>query len=285
MCTRCCIHPHNSEVQLDREPQGENAVLYSFTGMRTFKGWKSEGGEIDNDLTNDNGNIVKTKDMNFDPTGGNNYRADIDYCLDFRTNSPCSQCGEKQVNAKWPGVRMLPDNENPGWFYFDLPALANPNATLIMFADTHDSGTGGNISNEKRYPPHMEPGVPLYDYEDKDGWFLYDYKIGAQNEFVDDKPEIEVTTYRINILQNSYQRIHVWIVDGATITNWDDASTGVIQTDEKGRYFQFSIKGSPLSGAIRYKYIDSGNSYDGEINVNNWQPATGKTYDYEYTIN
>ena len=181
---------------------------------------------------------------------------------------------------------MLPDNENPGWFYFDLPALANPNATLIMFADTHDSNTGGDISNEKRYPPHMEPGVPLYDYEDKDGWFLYDYKIGAQNEFVDDKPEIEVTTYRINIPQNSYQRIHVWIVGGANITDWNDASTGVIQTDEKGRYFQFSIKGSPLSGAIRYKYIGSGNKeYDGEISVNDWKQVTGETYGYEYTIN
>ena len=187
-------------------------------------------------------------------------------------------------NFKWPGVAMKEDAENPGWFYFDLPALAEPDKTLIMFAEGHDGPSGANVA-QYRYPAHMVPGVPLYDYADKDGWFLYDYTKGDQNEFVDDKPEIEVTTYRINILQNSYQRIHVWIVDGATITNWDDASTGVIQTDEKGRYFQFSIKGSPLSGAIRYKYIDSGKEYDGQIDANNWKQVTGETYDYEYTIN
>lgn len=287
---------------------GENALQYSFTGKRTFLGWQGEGGTIETPKTYYyNGNehywdgdyYFSLKYLQFNGNGAQSaYNWDIDYVAkEFRNE--CSYCnweepkGHNSVdmdnpspgyNYKWPGVAMKEDPENPGWFYFDLPALAKPGKALIMFADGHD-GPKGTVEEckPKRYPAHMVPGVPLYDYADKDGWFLYDYQKGDDNGFVDDKPEI--ATYRINILQYSGQRIHVWIVNGATITNWNDASTGVIQTDEKGRYFQFSIKGSPLSGAIRYKYIDSGNSYDGEINVNDWKQVTGETYGYEYTIN
>lgn len=264
--------------------EGEHALQYSFTGKRTFKGWTEQGGRISwsNQQKEDKGNYWLV-DYGWDPirTELYVYYDNIDYSPDFRTD-----CCASNVNPKWPGVKMKKDTENPGWFYFDLPALAEPDKTLIMFAEGHNGPSGTNVA-QYRYPAHMVPGVPLYDYADKDGWFLYDYKKGDQNEFVDDKPNIsDLPTYRINIPQNNYyKRIHVWIVNGATITNWDDASTGVIQTDEEGRYFQFSIKGSPLSGAIRYKYIDSGNAHDGEINANNWQPVTGKTYDYEYTIN
>lgn len=294
---------------------GENALQYSFTGKRTFLGWQGEGGTIETPKTYYyNGNehywdgdyYFSLKYLQFDNWNNGNgarsaYNWDIDYVAkEFRNE--CSECnmsapkGHNNVdtenpsdgyNYKWPGVAMKKDPENPDWFYFDLPALAKPGKALIMFADGHD-GPKGTVEEckPKRYPAHMVPGVPLYDYADKDGWFLYDYRKGDDNGFVDDKPEIEVATYRINIPQNSYERIHVWIVGGANITDWNDTSTGVIQTDEKkDRYFQFSIKGSPLSGAIRYKYIDSGNSYDGEINVNDWKQVTGETYGYEYTIN
>lgn len=262
---------------------GEHALQYSFTGKRTFKGWTEQGGTAvswEAQDKDDKGNYWLL-DNGWDPIYTYVYDDNIDYSPDFRTD-----CCASDVNPKWPGVKMKEDTENPGWFYFDLPALAEPDKTLIMFAEGHDGPSGANVA-QYRYPAHMVPGVPLYDYADKDGWFLYYYTKGDQNEFVDDKPNIsDLPTYRINIPQNNYQRIHVWIVNGANITDWNDASTGVIQTDEKGRYFQFSIKGSPLSGAIRYKYFDSGNKeYDGEINVNDWKQVTGETYGYEYTIN
>ena len=286
---------YNEEKKVKEQ---ENALRYGFTGGVTFKGWSTQGGTEqwpNTTLTKDgdrwlanNAGAGTWNPLNTDKDAyqlGSVYRYDIDYCPSFRIDC-CStfDATNSKHNIKWPGVKMKADPDNQGWFYFDLPALAEPGKTLIMFADGHEGPKDNNP--QFRYPAHLVPGVPLYDYADKDGWFLYDYQKGDDNGFVDDKPEIEVTTYRINIPQNSYQRIHVWIVGGANITDWNDASTGVIQTDEKGRYFQFSIKGSPLSGAIRYKYIDSGNKeYDGEISVNNWQPATGKTYDYEYTIN
>jgi len=132
----------------------------------------------------------------------------------------------------------------------------------------------------------MVPGVPLYDFADKDGWFLYDPDKGDENEFVDDKPEIVTTTYRINITgHNSFSRIHVWIENRTDIiiTSWDDNSTGVIQTDEKGqRYFQFTLRGNLVTERFGYKFV---NSSDSDKFISNWQPVTGKDYDYEYTIN
>ena len=182
---------------------------------------------------------------------------------------------------------MKADTENPGWFYFDLPALADPGTTLIMFANTHS----GDIDNKNRYPARYVPGVPLYDYADKDGWFLYDYTKGNDNGFVDDKPDIPAPTiYRININGNTqYNRIHVWINGGADITNWDLAYTGVIQSENGQRYFEFSRRPDDIvsgSKEIRYKFVrQSGNEYDGSIGSSSWSTATGKYYDYEYTIN
>lgn len=274
--------PNGSEVMLT-EPSDENAVLYGFTGKRTFIGWDTQGGSIDWSSWTNNTATDQVNGSNdiFNPNGGSGYSTDIDYCKDFRTD-----CCANSVNPKWPGVKMKEDTENPGWYYFELPALASPGTTLIMFADTHNASDGSTMSDEKRYPAHMVPGIPLYDYVDKDGWFLYDPDKGDQNEFVDDKPEIVETTYRINITgHESYTRIHVWIENRTDIiiTNWNDNSTGVIQTNENGqRYFQFTLRGNLVTERIGYKFV---NSSDKDQFISNWQSVTGKDYDYEYTIN
>lgn len=184
--------PNGTEV---RFPVGnnsyfENALLYSFTGMRTFKGWNTQGGEVANPVPSgyDNGGTYNWLGDPFKPENGGNYYNYIDYCPDFRQGSECSSC-QTSVNVKWPGVRMKNAEAvgHTGWFYFDLPLLAQPGKALIMFANGH----GGPSDNSKyyRYPAHMVPGVPLYNFADKEGWFLYDVDKGDANEFVDDKPE------------------------------------------------------------------------------------------------
>ena len=281
--------PDGKEVLLaDNGEDRENAVLYSFTGMRTFKGWQAEGGDqVNGNWKGTGSGVVYGDKAIYLPDSGSGYHTNIDYCPEFHgANSPCIQC-QSSTNARWPGVRMKADTENPGWFYFDLPALADPGTTLIMFANTHS----GDIDNKNRYPARYVPGVPLYDYADKDGWFLYDYTKGNDNGFVDDKPDIPAPTiYRININGNTqYNRIHVWINGGADITNWDLAYTGVIQSENGQRYFEFSRRPDDIvsgSKEIRYKFVrQSGNEYDGSIGSSSWSTATGKYYDYEYTIN
>lgn len=183
--------PNGTEVRFPVGDYFENALLYSFTGMRTFKGWNTQGGEVANPVPSgsDNGGTYNGLGDSFKPENGGNYYNHIDYCPDFREGSECSSC-QTSVNVKWPGVRMKNADAvgHFGWFYFDLPLLAQPGKALIMFADGH-SGPSDNNSKYYRYPAHMVPGVPLYNFADKEGWFLYDVDKGDANEFVDDKPE------------------------------------------------------------------------------------------------
>ena len=141
--------PGGAEVQIPSEPAGENAILYGFTGYVTFKGWEDEGGAIDNYWPNATEGSIVTATSGFDPStdidGDPNssteeYYWSIDYCPDFHTG-----CCASAVNRKWPGVKMKVDEENPGWYYFDLPLLAEPGKALIMFAEGHD----GPASSDK----------------------------------------------------------------------------------------------------------------------------------------
>ena len=298
---------------------GENALQYSFTGKRTFLGWQGEGGTIETPKTYYyNGNehywdgdyYFSLKYLQFDNWNNGNgarsaYNWDIDYVAkEFRNE--CSECnmsapkGHNNVdtenpsdgyNYKWPGVAMKEDPENPGWFYFDLPALAKPGKALIMFADGHD-GPKGTVEEckPKRYPAHMVPGVPLYDYADKDGWFLYDYQKGDDNGFVDDKPEIadkDMVIYRIYVNNSSAKGLHVWIENGNAdipLTDYNTAAGGNLGTDSQGRkYIELYAIGETQSRQLGYIVFYDNGSNSGDQYTNNWTSVTGNTY--EITIN
>lgn len=285
--------PGGAEVQIPSEPAGENAILYGFTGYVTFKGWEDEGGAIDNYWPNATEGSIVTATSGFDPStdidGDPNssteeYYWSIDYCPDFHTG-----CCASAVNRKWPGVKMKVDEENPGWYYFDLPLLAEPGKALIMFAEGHDGPASSDKSGYYRYPAHMVPGVPLYNFADKDGWFLYDYTEGDKNEFVDDKPNIMDKTdylpdgtYRIWCKTN-YTRIHIWIPNGATYTGWDSGLGELTDAGNGYKYFDLKVSSSwKPSGTINY-ILHTGSNQTGNLTITaaQWQSVTGKDYDYE----
>lgn len=263
---------------------GENPVLYSFTGMVTFKGWTSQGGNVGTPTTlNDRGEYqVDRSGWNPENPLPNIYDGTIDYCPDFREDC----CPGKTINRKWPGVKMKEDPENPGWYYFDLPLLAEPGTALIMFADGHESD---DKDVQHRYPAHMVPGIPLYNFADKDGWFLYDYTQGDKNEFVDDKPNIlDKTdylpdgTYRIWCKTN-YTRIHIWIPNGAIYTGWDSGLGELTDAGNGYKYFDLNVSSSwKPSGTINY-ILHTGNDKTGNLTISaaQWRTVTGKDYDYE----
>ncbi len=287
--------PLGAEVQIQSNPSGENAVKYGFTGCVTFKGWKDEGGPIGNDWPNNGEGDIVTADSGFNPltdidgnisSSSEEYYWEIDYCPDFRTD-----CCEftKGVNRKWPGVKMKMDNENPGWYYFDLPLLAEPNQALIMFANGHGGPSTDDKSGNYRYPAHMDPGVPLYDYEDKDGWFLYDVGKGDKNEFVDDKPDIanfRPGTYRIWVNDNSYDKMHVWIPGGADYRTWNSPEESLqYDNDTSKKYYDIVVSSSwqPLS-TINYKLYGGSQTDDLLVSFENFTKVTGKEYDYEISL-
>lgn len=109
----------------------------------------------------------------------------------------------------WPGVEMVADETNTGWYYKDFPVDAKsvlntngsegkrtikPGETLIMFSNNTYQGQGYSLH---RCPHHLEPGIPLFDYEDREGWIVYDPTSDPIWRVHDDMPEIENIEFKV----------------------------------------------------------------------------------------
>ena len=109
--------------------------------------------------------------------------------------------GDKDKD-NWPGETMTADKTNTGWYYKDFKVdmvqirkkdtqedrKIKPGETLIMFNNNKDTGVGYTLH---RCPHHREPGIPLFDYEDREGWIVYDPTSDPEYHIFDDMPEIE----------------------------------------------------------------------------------------------
>ena len=123
-------------------------------------------------------------------------------------------------SEKFPGDQMTGDVNNAGWYYKDMPFNAEskytekkatgtkqikPGQTLVIF------GTGENHGNEKtgctphRFPHTMDPGIPLFNYEDREGWYLYDPTCIPYYRVYDDKPTIINVDYVIYTKSDIYK--------------------------------------------------------------------------------
>ena len=109
----------------------------------------------------------------------------------------------------WPGVEMVADETNTGWYYKNFPVDAKsvlntneskgqrtikPGETLIMFSNNTYQDQGYSLH---RCPHHLEPGIPLFDYEDREGWIVYDPTSDPIWRVHDDMPEIEDIEYKV----------------------------------------------------------------------------------------
>lgn len=108
----------------------------------------------------------------------------------------------------WPGDQLQPDGNNPGWYYIDEAVgkgsvykentsderKITPGQTLIMFSNNTYQKEGRTLH---RFNHHLEPGIPLFNFDDNEGWYLYDPLTDPYYRVFDDKPEIEDITYVI----------------------------------------------------------------------------------------
>ena len=154
--------------------------------------------------------------------------------------------------ANWPGEAMTADKTNTGWYYKDFKVdmmqkrkmdtqedrKIKPGETLIMFNNNKDTGAGYTLH---RCPHHREPGIPLFDYEDHEGWIVYDPTSDPEYHIFDDMPEIE----NLNI---------------------------TIYTEKKtmGWYREYGIAGNSKTDQFKIK-DDHGNSWKCEQKGNWWK--------------
>ena len=159
----------------------------------------------------------------------------------------------------WPGETMTADKTNTGWYYKDFKVdmvqirkkdteedrKIKPGETLIMFNNNKDTGVGYTLH---RCPHHREPGIPLFDYEDREGWIVYDPTSDPEYHIFDDMPEI----VNLNITIYTEKKTMGWYREYGV--------AGYSTTD------QFKIKDE-----IDNENLDHGNSWKREKKGNWWK--------------
>ena len=109
----------------------------------------------------------------------------------------------------WPGNKMVADYTNVGWYYVDFKEneeskyaengatgkkTIKPGETLIIFSNNTDMKQGYTLH---RCTHHLEPGIPLFDYEDREGWIVYDPTSDPTWNIYDAMPTIENIKFTI----------------------------------------------------------------------------------------
>ena len=114
-----------------------------------------------------------------------------------------------KFTVNWPGDKMVADYTNVGWYYKDFSKDAQskstafgatgkrtikPGETLVMFSNNTNQNVGYTLH---RCPHHLEPGIPLFDYEDREGWIVYDPTSDPTWNIYDEMPTIENIAFTI----------------------------------------------------------------------------------------
>lgn len=96
------------------------------------------------------------------------------------------------------GREMTSDNNNPGWYYFDQSRtqsvyahgetkIPEPGKTLIIFYNNEETGLGYALH---RGAHHYDPGIQLFDYEDREGYYIYDPTMLPYYRIYDEMPQV-----------------------------------------------------------------------------------------------
>ena len=163
-----------------------------------------------------------------------------------------------KFTQNWPGDKMNADYANPGWYYwtFDVNKVSishdagvdgdikmKPGETLLMFNNHFNKGIGYAAH---RCPHHNEPGIPLFDYEDHEGWIVFDPTTDAMWHAFDEKPEIE----NIKITIYTQSEIYGWFI------KYGIAANGQFKIfDTEGKTYTKSTVGSWHKTVITLKAI------------------------------
>lgn len=160
----------------------------------------------------------------------------------------------------WPGDKMKADYANTGWYYMyyginDVQKSTEfgadtkgdrkikPGETLLMFNNNFNQGVGYAAH---RCPHHLEPGIPLFDYEDHEGWIVFDPTTDDMWQAYDEKPEIE----NIKITIYTQSEIYGWFIEYGIAANGQ-----FIMFDTEGNTYTKSTVGSWHKTVITLKAI------------------------------
>ena len=163
----------------------------------------------------------------------------------------------------WPGEEMVADDTNTGWYYKGFTQNAQsvsntngsegkrtitPGETLIMFSNNTYLDQGYSLH---RCPHHLEPGIPLFDYEDREGWIVYDPTSDPIWRVHDDMPEIENIEFKVYTQFELFGWYKVYgIASGENqFTIWDTKAKKSWKCEKVGKdWYKTTIKLKAVKG-------------------------------------
>ena len=175
----------------DLSPHPDYHFVYVYTQI----------GETNADGTKDENNTEWYFTKQYDKTADKRHTVSHDYDM------------EKYDGKWWPGDMMTADYNNPGWYYYSIPVGAQSvgvnkegkpkktiktGQTLLIFSNGTFLATG---FQSHRFTHHNDPGITLFNYEDNEGWYLYDPLSDPYYRVYDEKPtvvDVEYTIYTKN---------------------------------------------------------------------------------------
>ena len=132
-----------------------------------------------------------------------------DKAADKRTTVSHDKDKNDYTGKWWPGDMMTADNNNPGWYYYSIPIgaqslgvnkdgkaqkMIKPGQTLLIFSNGTFLAVG---FQSHRFTHHNDPGITLFNYEDNEGWYLYDPTCDPYYRVYDVKPTVVDVEYTI----------------------------------------------------------------------------------------
>ena len=167
---------------------------------------------------------------------------------------------------------MTGDTNNPGWYYQDMDFNAKgyrldkgdgqettpikPGETLMIFYSFINDG-----ADLHRCPQHMAPGIPLFNYEDREGWILYDPTTDPYYRIFDEKPIVK----DINYVVYTKKKVLGWAFKFGVATDnptssesndqyvhwdntWDGHSAKSFKSEQVGDWWKTTIRLKAVDG-------------------------------------
>ena len=231
---RVIVRPPIGDYRIYFRAINDRSKYNGGNGSGNFQGILTEGGEEGKNNWSDGWN----EDANDKSAKPDNHRIYVYTQIGETEDAPTGKCWifTKETNRNgWPGDEMVADETNTGWYYKNFPENAQsvsntngsegkrtikPGETLIMFSNNTNLDQGFSLH---RCPHHLEPGITLFDYEDREGWIVYDPTSDPIWHVYDNMPEIEDIEYKVYTKSELYGWYKVYGIAAGSdqFTIWD----------------------------------------------------------------
>ena len=259
---RVIVRPPIGDYRIYFRAINDRSKYKGGSGSDNFQGILTEG--VDKNNWSDGWN----EDLNDKSTKPDNHRIYVYTQIGETEDAPTGKGwiftkGPADKNG-WPGEEMVADETNTGWYYKNFPVnwqnvsytngadedgprTIKPGETLIMFSNNTYLDQGFSLH---RCPHHLEPGIPLFDYEDREGWIVYDPTSDPIWRVHDDMPEIEDIEFKVYTQFELFGWYKVYGIAGSgQFTIWDtNAKKSWECIDQGNGWYKTTIKLKAVKG-------------------------------------